>query len=119
MTSDDTHAATAALLAANSNWGLPSSQLHLLKQEKVPCFADGSGALALEATDGLALLTKPHGHGDVHALLHSSGVASELLSRGVAHLVFFQVESNPQHPFSPDVATPFLPYVRNQIRFFE
>ena len=118
MTSDDTHAATAALLAANSNWGLPSSQLHLLKQEKVPCFADGSGALALEATDGLALLTKPHGHGDVHALLHSSGVASELLSRGVAHLVFFQVESNPQHPLFPICGDPISPICQKSNSFF-
>ena len=29
----------------------------------------------------------------------------------------FFFEYNPQHPFSPYVATPFLPYVRNRILF--
>lgn len=35
MTSDDTHAATQALLAENNHFGAAPEQIHLLKQEKV------------------------------------------------------------------------------------
>ena len=35
MTSDDTHARTAALLEAHSHFGADPAQIHLLKQEKV------------------------------------------------------------------------------------
>ena len=136
MTSDDTHARTEALLAANDNFGLAAGQLHLLKQEKVPCLADGAATLAMSPADPFALLTKPHGtrratrarapagrlcccclgagllaaaclppptgpashrcrlrragHGDVHSLLHSSGLAATLAAAGCTHLAFFQ-----------------------------
>jgi hypothetical protein len=35
--------------------------------------------------------TKPHGHGDVHALLHSSGLASTWQMAGLRWVCFFQV----------------------------
>ena len=41
MTSDDTHARTAALLEKNSHFGSDPSQIHLLKQEKA-CRADAA-----------------------------------------------------------------------------
>jgi hypothetical protein len=76
MTSDDTHAATEALLAAHDRFGLTApGQLTLIKQEKVPALADNAARLALEPDDAYALQAKPHGHGDVHALLHTSGLA--------------------------------------------
>jgi UDP-sugar pyrophosphorylase len=90
MTSDDTDAATCDLLARHANFGLAPSQLHIVKQGKVPCLADGAASLALDPADPYALLTKPHGHGDVHALLHTSGIARRLLSQGCTHLVFLQ-----------------------------
>ena len=90
MTSDDTDAQTRAVLAARSNFGLAPEQLHIVKQGKVPCLADGAARLALEPTDGHQLLTKPHGHGDIHALLHASGLARTLLAAGCTHLVFLQ-----------------------------
>lgn len=34
--------------------------------------------------------TKPHGHGDVHALLHSTGLAAKWLSEGKRWVCFFQ-----------------------------
>ena len=76
MTSDDTHAPTAALLEANGNFGAADGQITLLKQEKVACLADGAAALALDPRDRFTLLTKPHGHGDVHALMHATGTAA-------------------------------------------
>jgi UDP-sugar pyrophosphorylase len=35
--------------------------------------------------------TKPHGHGDVHALLHSSGLAKQWQKDGFKWVCFFQV----------------------------
>ena len=37
---------------------------------QVACLADGDARLALDAKSRWKLQTKPHGHGDVHALLH-------------------------------------------------
>ena len=90
MTSDDTDAPTRALLAARGNFGLEASQLYIIRQGKVPCLADGAARLALDPSDRYSLLTKPHGHGDVHALLHGSGLARQLLAGGCTHLVFLQ-----------------------------
>jgi len=90
MTSDDTDSPTRALLAERGNFGLAAGQLHIVKQGKVPCLADGDGSLALDPNDRYALLTKPHGHGDIHSLLHTSGLARTLLAAGVGHLVFLQ-----------------------------
>jgi UDP-sugar pyrophosphorylase len=90
MTSDDTDAPTRELLATNANFGLSSAQLHIIKQGKVPCLADGAASLALDPADRFALLTKPHGHGDVHALIHTSGLAAKLLAQGCSHLVLLQ-----------------------------
>lgn len=56
----------------------------------MPCLADGDARLALEAEDAFKVQTKPHGHGDVHSLLHSSGVAAEWQRQGVEWLCFFQ-----------------------------
>jgi len=35
--------------------------------------------------------TKPHGHGDVHALLHASGLAKKWQKEGFKWVCFFQV----------------------------
>mmetsp|Transcript_8408 Transcript_8408/g.29721 ORF Transcript_8408/g.29721 Transcript_8408/m.29721 type:complete len:462 (+) Transcript_8408:86-1471(+) len=94
MTSDDTHAATEALLKASGHFGLLASQITLLKQGKVAALRDAGRSSAAAATiavdDGGIPLSKPHGHGDVHALLHSSGLAEGWLQAGCRHVVFFQ-----------------------------
>jgi hypothetical protein len=45
---------------------------------------------ALDKADRFTLQTKPHGHGDVHTLLHTSGLLPKLRANGCTHLVFFQ-----------------------------
>lgn len=90
MTSDDTHTRTQALLEANSNFGAAEGQIRLLKQEKVACLSDNDAHLALLPSDCYAVQTKPHGHGDVHMLLHSSGVAEEWAAAGLKWVSFFQ-----------------------------
>jgi len=90
MTSEDTDAKTRELVERLGGLGLEPSQLHIVRQEKVPCLLDSDARLATAPGDRFSLLTKPHGHGDVHALLHSSGVARRLLDGGFTHLAFLQ-----------------------------
>ncbi len=88
MTSQDTHAATLATLERHDWFGLKREQVHILKQELVPAIANNEGQLALE--ERYKLILKPHGHGDIHMLLHTSGLAAKLHADGIEHLVFIQ-----------------------------
>lgn len=88
MTSNDTHEKTVSALDANQHFGLSPEQVHLLKQELVPAIMDNDARLALE--DTYKLILKPHGHGDIHMLLHTSGTAAKLAGKGISHLLFIQ-----------------------------
>lgn len=88
MTSEDTNAKTIASLEANNYFGLAKEQVHILKQELVPAIADNDGKLALK--EKYKLILKPHGHGDIHMLLFTSGIAAKLAKQGIEHLVFLQ-----------------------------
>ncbi len=90
MVSDDTAARTDALLKENSYYGMESTQITLLKQEKVPCLSDNDARLALDPKDQFKILTKPHGHGDVHFLLHSSKTLEKWERDGIRWVYFFQ-----------------------------
>lgn len=90
MTSDDTHAKTVALLEAHGNFGAAPGQITILKQEKVAAITDNEGHIAMEEKDPYVIDTKPHGHGDVHTLLASSGVAKKWNEEGRKYIVFFQ-----------------------------
>ncbi len=76
MTSEDTHAETLALLKSNKYFGLRENQVFILNQEKVPTMIDNEGRFGV-LKDKLLIETKPHGHGDVHTLLHMSGTAKK------------------------------------------
>jgi UDP-sugar pyrophosphorylase len=88
MTSRDTDEGTRASLAANKNFGLEAGQITILRQELVPALSDMKANLALEKK--YELLLKPHGHGDIHTLLHTSGTAKKLADSGVRYLLFIQ-----------------------------
>lgn len=88
MVSDDTHKATEALLKKNKYFGLAESQVNLMKQEKVGALTDNEARLA--KTDTYTIDAKPHGHGDVHALMHSTGLAKKWAAAGTKWVVFFQ-----------------------------
>lgn len=90
MTSDDTHAPTVALLEESNYFGLERGQVHVLKQEKVACLIDSDARLAKDPNDPGLIETKPHGHGDIHALFHTSGLARRFQEEGKRWLVFFQ-----------------------------
>ena len=88
MVSPDTAPKTLLALEANDYFGLKKEQVHILKQELVPAIADNDGALALE--EKYKLVRKPHGHGDIHMLLHTTGTAARLEQEGIEHLLFIQ-----------------------------
>ncbi|KNA12672.1 hypothetical protein SOVF_123710 [Spinacia oleracea] len=90
MTSDDTHARTLALLESNAYFGMKPTQVTLLKQEKVACLADNDARLAVDPQNKYRIQTKPHGHGDVHSLLFSSGLLNKWRDAGVKWVLFFQ-----------------------------
>lgn len=89
MTSDDTHLKTVDLLSLHFNFGLRQGQIEIVKQEKVPALLDNDCHMALIKNE-LLIETKPHGHGDVHTLLHQHGVVSRLVQKNKKWLVFFQ-----------------------------
>ncbi|CAK7346901.1 unnamed protein product [Dovyalis caffra] len=90
MTSDDTHARTLELLESNSYFGMKPTQVKLLKQEKVACLEDNDARIALDPQNKFRVQTKPHGHGDVHSLLYSSGLLNEWHDAGLRWVLFFQ-----------------------------
>ena len=88
MVSQDTGPKTLESLKANDYFGLKKEQVHILQQELVPALADNEGALAL--SQKYELILKPHGHGDIHMLLFTSGLAAQLEKDGIEHLMFIQ-----------------------------
>ena len=88
MTSDDTHAATVALLEANNYFGMQKGQVTLMKQEKVPALVDNHATIAMDGK--YSVVTKPHGHGDVHTLLAGHGIAKQWAAEGRKYVTFFQ-----------------------------
>lgn len=88
MVSDDTHDKTLALLQAKAYFGLDAGQVTLIKQEKVAALIDNEAHIA--QVNAYEIDTKPHGHGDVHALMHSSRTAEKWLKSGTRWVVFFQ-----------------------------
>eukprot|EP00418_Pyrodinium_bahamense_P013529 CAMPEP_0179111318 /NCGR_PEP_ID=MMETSP0796-20121207/51989_1 /TAXON_ID=73915 /ORGANISM="Pyrodinium bahamense, Strain pbaha01" /LENGTH=608 /DNA_ID=CAMNT_0020809467 /DNA_START=41 /DNA_END=1867 /DNA_ORIENTATION=- len=93
MVSDDTATKTEALLKAHGNFGMAQGQVTLMKQEKVPALMDNDARIALEENDPYHVQAKPHGHGDVHSLLHSTGTAVRWAKEG-RRWVFFLQDTN-------------------------
>lgn len=54
------------------------------------CLEDSEARLALDKEDPFSLQTKPHGHGDVHALLHATGLVETWRAAGIQWVCFFQ-----------------------------
>jgi UDP-sugar pyrophosphorylase len=90
MTSGDTHEKTMALIQSNNYFGMDEGQIIVAQQEKVPAIVNNDGKFAMSSTNPYVVETKPHGHGDVHMLLHSTGTASKWNAEGRKWIVFFQ-----------------------------
>jgi len=92
MTSDDTHDAVMDLLAQDGNGSTLGhlADVTVVKQEKVPALLNRHAKLATDPRDAFQVLCKPHGHGDVHGLLHKTGIAARWAKHGVRWVVMFQ-----------------------------
>jgi UDP-sugar pyrophosphorylase len=88
MVSDDTNDKTVALLEENAYFGMNKSQVTIMKQGKVPALTSNAGEIALAST--YVIDAKPHGHGDVHSLMYSTGTAQKWADMGVKWVNFFQ-----------------------------
>lgn len=91
MTSGDTNDKTVDLLTKHNYFGMSKDQITIVQQGKgVPALVDNDAHIALDPEDVYDIQMKPHGHGDIHALLHSHGVAKSWLESGTKWVVFFQ-----------------------------
>jgi len=94
VTSDETHQETKDFLWRNKNFGMEENQITLLKQGNVPAVDDTDGSFFLEAP--YKITTKPHGHGDVHILMHKEGVAKRWVKyMGIKWIFFFEDTNGP------------------------
>jgi CPA2 family monovalent cation:H+ antiporter-2 len=59
----------------------------IVKQENVPALLDNNSRIAVDA-EKFRVITKPHGHGDIHNLLYDSGVAKKWRDNGKEWMVF-------------------------------
>jgi UDP-sugar pyrophosphorylase len=71
MVSNDTESRTIDYLEKNNYFGMKKEHISIVKQENVPALLDNHGNMATTTEGGaLRIVTKPHGHGDIHALLY-------------------------------------------------
>jgi UDP-sugar pyrophosphorylase len=75
MVSDDTNDRTIKILEENNYFGLDKAHVDIVKQENVPALLDNDGNMGLSENGEFKIITKPHGHGDIHTLLYQYGVA--------------------------------------------
>ena len=91
MTSGDTNARTIDLLEKNKYFGLKKEQVTIVQQGLgVPALQDNDASIAMDPDDPYKVLTKPHGHGDIHELLYRHGVAKKWKEAGLKWLILFQ-----------------------------
>ncbi|KAF6175145.1 hypothetical protein GIB67_022826 [Kingdonia uniflora] len=90
MMSDDTDKSTQDLLRDHNNFGMIDGQVVFLKQGKVAFLDDNGARLVKEPHNDYRIQTKPHGHGDVHSLLKSSGLLDKWCDFGLKWVLFFQ-----------------------------
>jgi len=92
MTSMDTHDKTIRLLQRNKYFGMDKAQITIVQQgQGVPALNDNSAKLVLNPDDSSKIVTKPHGHGDIHELLYKHNVAKTWKQTlGIKWLVLFQ-----------------------------
>jgi len=91
MVSNDTNAGTVKLLEDNKYFGMDTDQVSLIQQgDGVPALLDNEARIALDPKDRYKIQAKPHGHGDIHALMYTHGVAEKWANQGIRWAVFCQ-----------------------------
>ncbi|MBI1349228.1 UDPGP type 1 family protein [bacterium] len=95
MTSDATHADSAAFFAQHNHFGLPESDLRLFQQGSLPAVDIATRQVLLAGPDQLAL--SPDGHGGMLIALARENILNDWRSRGIETLFYHQVD-NPATP---------------------
>lgn len=91
MTSADTNDKTIKLLEKNNYFGMDPKNVTIVQQGNgVPALLDNDARMACVNSNRYKLQTKPHGHGDIHSLLHEHEVASKWVEKGIKWITFFQ-----------------------------
>lgn len=92
MVSNDTREPTLRLMKDNKCFGLKRRQIYIITQgDGVPALIDNDARFAIDPDDPFKIITKPHGHGDIHALLYKNRVTKEWQDKlGIEHIVLFQ-----------------------------
>lgn len=92
MVSNDTKAPTMQLLKDNKCFGLRRRQIYIVQQgDGVPALTDNDAHFAMDPDDPFKVVTKPHGHGDIHSLLYKEGVTKEWQHKlNIKYIVLFQ-----------------------------
>uniref|UniRef100_A0A7S2P2H9 UTP-monosaccharide-1-phosphate uridylyltransferase n=1 Tax=Leptocylindrus danicus TaxID=163516 RepID=A0A7S2P2H9_9STRA len=91
MVSNDTSAGTVSLLSENDNFGMDADQITIVQQgDGVPALLDNNAKIALDTKDRYKIQAKPHGHGDIHALMYTHGIAEKWEASGIKWTIFFQ-----------------------------
>lgn len=92
MTSGDTNEKTIQLLEKNKYFGMQKSQITIVQQgQGVPALNDNNASMVFDPSSNYTRVqTKPHGHGDIHELLHKHRVAKKWKQMGIKWLVLFQ-----------------------------
>ncbi len=98
MTSPANHEQTAEYLKSRDFFGLPETDVILFRQGMLPAF-DFQGRLLLARKHRLALA--PDGHGGSLKALVASGALSDLCTRGIEIITYFQVDNPLVKPFDP------------------
>lgn len=89
MVSEDTKHETFKLLRENQCFGLSRNQVYVVEQGMgVPALSDSDARLVID--NHKKLVMKPHGHGDIHALLYKHGITKDWESKGIKYMVLFQ-----------------------------
>lgn len=96
MVSNDTKVQTFRLLKDNKCFGLRRRQIFIVEQGSgVPALGDNDAKIVME--DG-KIVTKPHGHGDIHSLLYKGGITKKWEEEfGTKYMVLFQVREFVQY----------------------
>jgi UDP-N-acetylglucosamine/UDP-N-acetylgalactosamine diphosphorylase len=104
MTSPATHRETLDFFAQNNRFGLAEEDLVVFCQGTMPAVDISTGRILMERPDRIAV--SPDGHGGMLAAISGGGALDNILSRGIEHLFYFQVDN----PLVDVCAAEFLGY---------
>lgn len=99
MTSRENDEVTRSFLLDNNCFGLKRTDIFIFTQGEIPA-VDANGKMLLANKNEVAM--NPDGHGGVVAAMNKSGALAEMVSRGVKHLSYVQVDNPLAHVIDPN-----------------